>query len=164
MNTLDIIFILIIVFFALIALAKGFIRELFGKVCVIGSIAICLFFAPKLVTLILRTIENLFLANILGYLLVFVASFLAIRIIQTLVEEAFDCDIMTSLNMTLGFILGALEGFVIVMLAILLLEVQPIIKTATLDSFMEGSFFCTKISPIVRQEVKSLSTLPPSKA
>lgn len=152
LNTLDIVFFIIIVFFALIALAKGFIRELFGKVCVIGSVAMCIFFAPKLVMLIMGTVKNVILANVLGYLLIFVASFLALKIIQMLFEQVADCDIMVSLNMTLGFVLGAVEGLVVVMLVIFLLKVQPIFDATAIT---KDSFFCRNISP------KVIRTLPP---
>ena len=75
----------------------------------------------------------------LSFLLIFVAGFLFIKIIQTLLKNIFSGKILDSLDHCLGFAFGAVEGiFVVAMIIILLLFLAQWINT---QRFLEQSFF-----------------------
>ena len=54
----DICFLVIVIVFAVAALMKGFVEELFSKISVIGGLAVAIFFAPKLDVYVNQTISN----------------------------------------------------------------------------------------------------------
>ena len=80
---------------------------------------------------------NPLVANILGFLTVFICSFVLIKIIQTLVKTIFSGPILNSLDKTLGLLLGFAEGGALVFLILVaMVEINGTIDTSSLR---EGS-------------------------
>ena len=67
---IDIFFVLVILVFALMALAKGFVKELFGKASVIVGIGVAFMFYERLSVYVLPYIKNVLLAKILSFLVI----------------------------------------------------------------------------------------------
>lgn len=122
---IDICFLIIILIFSLSALAKGFIKELFGKVSVIGGLALSIIFTPKLNAYVSKSISNQIVSKVLSFLLIFICVFLIINILQHIIAKIFSGEIMRGLDRTLGFALGVAEGLVVVTFIITILVLQP---------------------------------------
>ncbi len=150
----DICFIIIVLIFALSALTKGFIKELFGKVSVFGGLAVAIAFTPKLDVYVHQSISNELVSKVLSFLLIFIAVFLIIRIVQQIVSKIFSGEIMKGLDRTLGFALGVLEGVVVVALIIGLLTVQPWFEVS---SIFDGSVFYKYLYGIVNSSADYLN-------
>ncbi|MBO4547042.1 MAG: CvpA family protein [Treponema sp.] len=136
MNVLDYILIAILLIFTIRGFARGMINEIFG----IGSLIIPLFlsvlFFQKMGKVYASSMDPL-VANILGFLTVFICSFVLVKIIQTLVKTIFSGPILNSLDKTLGLLLGFAEGGALVFLILVaMVEINGTIDTSSLR---EGS-------------------------
>jgi len=140
---IDWIFSILILIFAIAGLIKGFIDNVFGKLALILGIFIAYLFYNDIAVNVLRDIKSTLLAKILSFLLIFVVVFLIVKLIQILVSKIFQWEILKSLDRTLGFFFGLVEGAAIVCLLILLLNAQPFFDTKNL---FEGSFYYNLVS------------------
>ncbi len=122
---IDIIFIAIILVFAIVSAVKGFINAIFNKLCwILGLIAAFLFYNMLSVPM-KDFVKNQIASDILSFLVIFIAVFLFIKIIQTILSKVFDGEIMKGLDRSLGFFFGLVEGIVIVYVFIFLALKQP---------------------------------------
>ena len=142
----DIIFLLVILTFAIIATAKGFINAIFGKLCWILGLIFAFFFYKKLLGYMTQLVHNEAVSAILCFVLIFVVVFLIVKIIQTILSRVFDGEIMKGLDRALGFFFGLLEGFVVVFVIIFIFMNQPWFDSSKL---FEGSFFIRIIKPLL---------------
>ena len=136
---IDICFIVIILIFALTALAKGLVKELFSKVSLIGGLALAIIFTPTLDKYVLKTITNPAASKAVSFIIIFTAVFLVISIIQQLVAKVFSGEIMKGLDRTLGFLLGIAEGLIVVAFVMIILIVQPWYDTS--EIFADSLFY-----------------------
>ena len=125
LSNIDIIFIAIILVFAIVSAVKGFINAIFNKLCwILGLIAAFLFYNMLSVPM-MDFVKNQIASDILSFLVIFIAVFLFIKIIQTILSKVFDGEIMKGLDRSLGFFFGLVEGIVIVYVFIFLALKQP---------------------------------------
>ena len=135
---IDWIFSGIILIFGISGIIKGFIDNVFGKIAFIAGIILGYLFYKDIATGLLKDIKVPYAANIIAFLLIFVVTFLIIKIVQMIVSKLFQWSILKSLDRTLGFIFGMVEGAAVVCLIIFVLTAQPFFNSMT---FLEGSFF-----------------------
>ncbi len=122
---IDVIFLAIILVFAIVSAIKGFINAIFNKLCwILGLIAAFLFYNMLSVPM-KDFVKNQIASDILSFLVIFIAVFLFIKIIQTILSKVFDGEIMKGLDRSLGFFFGLVEGIVIVYVFIFLALKQP---------------------------------------
>lgn len=142
-TVIDWIFSIIIVAFAVTALAKGFIESIFNKLSWILGIIAAIFLYKSVAINILKSVQNPLLANVLGFILVFVVVFIIVKLVQTVMERIFQFQILKSLDRVLGFAFGIIEGAAVVVLLIFLLDAQPFFNTQNL---FNGSFYYALVS------------------
>lgn len=140
---IDWVFSLIIFAFAIVGIIKGFIDNIFGKLALILGIFIAILFYKNIAATLLKDIKFPLAANIIAFLLIFVVVFLIVKIIQMIVSKVFEWSILKSLDRTLGFFFGLVEGAVVICLIILLLDAQPFINV---NSLFDGSFYYNLVS------------------
>lgn len=154
----DVIFLLIILIFAIVAAAKGFIKAIFGKLCWILGLLGAFLLYKKLMGHMTSLVHNETLSFILCFVLIFVVIFLIVKIIQTIIERIFDGEIMKGLDRSLGFFFGIVEGLVVIFVFVLILTYQPWFDCSKL---FEGSWLVKMLSPLLDY---SNQNLPPVKA
>lgn len=150
----DIIILLIILIFAIIGAAKGFIKAIFGKLCWILGILGAIFFYRKLSEHMISLVHNQTVSYIICFIIIFVVIFLIVKIIQIIVEKIFGGEIMQGLDRALGFFFGLLEGFVVVFAGLFVLTIQPWFD---ISGFLNGSLFYTILLPLI---IKSQDSIP----
>ena len=130
----------IIILFAIGCVIKGFIDNVFGKIAFIAGIILAYLFYKNIAGSVLKDVKNPYVANVLAFLLIFVVVFLVIKIIQMIVAKVFEWSILKSLDRTLGFIFGMIEGAAVVCLVIFLITVQPFFNPLNIlgESFYYG--------------------------
>jgi len=138
----------VIVIFALSGLAKGFVNNVFGKLALILAIVGACFFYDNAAQMIFSGIQNEVLRKVLGFLIVFVVVFLIVKAVQVVISKIFQLHILRSLDKTLGFFFGILEGLIFIGLIIFLLSVQPFFSV---EGLFEDSFFYAFINSILLQ-------------
>jgi membrane protein required for colicin V production len=154
----DVIFLLIILIFAIIAAAKGFIRAIFGKLCWILGLLGAFLFYKKLMSHMTALVGNETLSFILCFVLIFVVIFLVVKIIQTIFERIFDGEIMKGLDRSLGFFFGIVEGLVVIFVFILIMTYQPWFDCSKI---FEDSWLVKMLTPLLDY---SNQNLPPVEA
>jgi membrane protein required for colicin V production len=135
---IDIIFLAIILVFAIVSAIKGFINAIFNKLCWILGLVGAFLFYNMLSGPMMGLVKNPLAANILSFLVIFIVVFLFIKIIQTILSKVFDGEIMKGLDRSLGFFFGFVEGLVVVYVFIFIVLKQPWFPQ---PKFLEGSFF-----------------------
>lgn len=136
---IDALFTLLIVLFAVVGAVRGLIREVFSKLAVVLAIAVAVGFFGALAVQLRDAIPHPLGASAVAFLLLFVVTFIAVKVVQLLLGALFKGEILGSLNRTLGFFFGAFEGLVLVALFLLVCTVQPWI--AGLRATMLASFY-----------------------
>ncbi len=154
----DVIFLLIILIFAVIAAAKGFIKAIFGKLCWILGLLGAFFFYKKLMSHMTELVHNETASFILCFVLIFVVIFLIVKIIQTIFERIFDGEIMKGLDRSLGFFFGLVEGLVVIFVFVLILTYQPWFDCSKI---FEGSLLIKLLSPLLDYSGKNLPEIKP---
>ena len=137
-EVIDWVFSGIILLFAIGGVIKGFIDNVFGKIAFIAGIILAYLFYKDIANGLLKDIKVEFAAKIISFLLIFVVVFLVIKIIQMIVAKVFEWSVLKSLDRTLGFIFGLVEGGAVVCLIIFLLTAQPFFNSMTI---LDGSFY-----------------------
>ncbi len=140
---IDWVFSIIILIFAISGLIKGFIDNVFGKLALILGIIMAYLFYKDIAGGILKDVMVPYVANVIAFLLIFVVVFLIIKIIQMIVAKVFEWNILKSLDRTLGFFFGLVEGAAIIGLFIFLLDAQPFFDARKL---FDGSFYYNLIA------------------
>ncbi len=145
-SIIDVIFILLIIIFAVVATAKGFVKEIFNKASLILGILFASMFCNKLQPLLVKTITNVFLSKVVSFVLIFVIVFLVIQIVKVIVGRIFDSEIMNGLDRTLGFFFGIIEGLAVVMLLLLIMSNFKFLT----DGLLKDSFFFNLFAPLLQ--------------
>jgi len=146
---------IIIIIFALIGIIKGFVNNVMGKLAVILGILMACMFYGKIGDFCLNSIENQALRNIISFVLIFVVVFLIVKILQMIISKVFEWNILKSLDRTLGFFFGIIEGLAIVCLIILLLSLQPFYP---MENIFEESFFYSLLGTIITYSPQGITT------
>ena len=154
-TVIDWIFSGVIILFAISGVIKGFIDNVFGKIAFIAGIILGYLFYKDIAAGLLKDIKVPYAANILAFLLIFVVTFLIIKLIQMIVSKVFEWSILKSLDRTLGFIFGIVEGAAVVCLIIFLLTAQPFFNV---DRLFDGSFYYNIVSSIFNSSREEIGT------
>ena len=154
-TVIDWVFSGIILIFAISGVIKGFIDNVFGKIAFIAGILLGYLFYKDIAAILSKDIKFPFAANILAFLLIFVVTFLVIKIIQMIVSKVFEWSILKSLDRTLGFIFGLVEGAAVVCLAIFLLTAQPFINV---ENLFDGSFYYNLVTSLFNSTKEEIGT------
>ncbi len=144
--TIDIFFVVIILGFAIAAYIKGFIDELFTKLAFLLGLIGAVLLYDRTAPFIYSYVPNVFAAQILGFLAVFIVVYLVVRIVQKFIGVFFQNDILAGLNKALGFFLGIAEGIFIVAACLILMNMQPWVSV---DGILQDSFFVRILAPLL---------------
>jgi membrane protein required for colicin V production len=121
MNTLDIIIVSIIAFFAIWGFFKGFIREFFALVGVALGILAANLFYTQLGKVISQLISSPQIANTLAYAVIFFTIMTFAAIVGRHLDKFIRLVLLNWLNRLLGFVFGFSKGVMIVAVLLLIL-------------------------------------------
>ena len=146
----DYFFCILILIFALIAFARGFLSEVFGKAAWVAGIICAVFFYKKVALSLAPKISSQLVCAVLAFLIVFVVVFLLVKISEMILQKIFQISLLNSLDHGLGLLFGLAEGFALVCLIIFILQVQPFIDTGNL---LTGSFFASLMGQVFSSDI-----------
>ena len=152
---IDWIFSIIILIFAISGVIKGFIDNVFGKIAFIAGIVLAWLFYKDIAAGLLKDIKVPYAANVIAFLLIFVVTFLVIKLIQIIVSKVFEWSILKSLDRTLGFIFGIVEGGAVVCLIIFVLTAQPFINV---HSFLDNSLYYNLVTSLFNSSKEEIGS------
>lgn len=148
---IDIVFSVIVLFIAISACVHGFIAEIFGKIAVIASFFTAFYFCGKLAAKMQNIISVKGVCIAVSFAILFIATFLAVKIIQTAIKSLFSGDILKSLDRVLGFILGLFEGLLVISAILILLISQP---WFSLDRLLDSSFYWSMLDSFLTKPIQ----------
>ncbi|HUX42239.1 MAG TPA: CvpA family protein [Rectinemataceae bacterium] len=157
MNTLDWIFLALLLLAGFRGLMQGIVKELSSVAAPVAGVAAAVFLY-KWGAEVLRTQFKLqFAPEVVACLILFIAAFIIVKIIATIVREGLEAAHLDKLDKGLGFVAGLVEGLVVVALVLIVLQVQPVFDVKRL---LADSIFAKTLLPIVGPEVaKAFSSL-----
>ena len=142
---IDLVFIIIIAACVLLSFFKGFVASFFGKATFIVAILLGIFFAPRFDVFVAKYVNIPYVKTIISFFIIFIVSFLLLKVVQLIVKSIFSGEIMGSLDKALGFFWGLAEGLLIVGVICVILIVQPFVD---LTELLSKSFFVSKLLPL----------------
>ena len=154
-TVIDWVFSGIILIFAIGGVVKGFIDNVFGKIAFIAGIILAWLFYKDIAGGLLKDVKIPYAANIIAFLLIFVVTFLVIKLVQMIIAKVFEWSILKSLDRTLGFIFGIVEGGAVVCLIIFLLTAQPFFSPM---SILDGSFYYNLVTALFNSSKEEIGT------
>lgn len=116
LNGFDIIVIAVLLFSAVLALFRGFVREVLSLVAWVGSFALAYGFRDSATEFLSQYVENPTIAQFSAAVGVFVLAFVVISIINAYLMDLLRDFNMGALDKSLGFLFGLLRGGLIITL------------------------------------------------
>jgi membrane protein required for colicin V production len=149
MVIIDIVFILLILLFAIRGALKGFIEEVTAMASVVLGLGAAFFFHRKGAEFL---IEKYFpggkvLPSILAFLGLFIIVFVAVKLLGFLLRDISSrISLLDTGDHLLGVLFGILEGVVLVSLLLWIMTIQPFFDSAP---FLEHSIFAKILLPFI---------------
>lgn len=147
----DIVSLVVILIMAVRAVFRGFIDEFLSMASVILGLAAALIFTDKVSVLVEKYIHNTFWSPVVAFLLLFLAVYIIVKILENALNSIIEKVHLEKLDQSLGFFLGIIEGSLIVVLIVFILEVQPLIAVDSLFDNSVAYQIADKIIPLGRE-------------
>jgi len=133
MQTLDIIFIILLGLLVLRGFLKGFTGEFFSIASVaLGVIAAFFFFKSGAEFLRSRYLQMPFLPEILAFLAIFIIVYIAGKFIGHIIQDIIKRLNLHTFDKVLGIFLGLAEAFAVIIIVLFILVKQPLFDPAPL--------------------------------
>lgn len=120
-NFFDLLCGVVILLFGIWGFFRGFIETVLGFIALFGSLLLSwLFYRPLGASLIGVGVDEK-VSYVLAFIIIFIASFLVIKIIEHFLKLIKNISLFNSLDRILGILAGGLNGFLVVVVAIVIL-------------------------------------------
>ncbi len=129
MEILDIILLLFLFLLAYKGYRKGLIAAVIYWVGLISAVILIAKFSPLVrLGLINKFHLGIITSTLLSYILIFVLIMLLGKILALLLDKLVHMVKLSQLNRILGSLMGILNGFLVIMILLLLLDMMPFVK------------------------------------
>ncbi len=158
MNALDWIFVVILALLGVRCMIRGFIAEVLSVAAVLAGLLAGLFLYKAVGQLFvgwgLKPQPEVLVAA-LGFAAAFLVAFVAVKIIERLLEEGIQAAELGGVDRALGLVLGLAEGLILVSLVLVAMSLlEPALKSiAGYSKLLSGSYFARLILPVIGPEV-----------
>lgn len=142
----DILGVIVILFFALRVMARGFVHELLTLGAFFGGIIVAALLSGSVSNIIAPFIAPRIWSQIVAFLLVFVVVYFSVKIVHRFVENSIESINLVNLDRALGFFFGLAEGVAVMIAVILLMQIVPLINE---EKIFADSILVRLISPFV---------------
>ena len=137
------------------AVFRGFIDEFLSMAAVILGLAAALIFTGKLSVLVEKYIHSEFWSPVVAFLLLFLVVYIVVKILENALNSLVEKVQLEKLDQSLGFFLGIIEGALLVVLIVFILEVQPFFEIKSLFTGSIAYQAADKIIPIGKELLES---------
>lgn len=124
---------------------SGFVSEFFSRAAIFISLGIGVFFYKTLSPRLSMVSNNALFTDIISFLVLFIVTYLVIKLIQQVAFSFFQNDTMSNLDHALGFFWGIIEAVILVCLLYVIINTQTLLD---LSQWLENSFCVKFILPI----------------
>ena len=147
MQTLDLVFVILIGLLVLRGFLKGFTGEFFSIASVtLAMITALLFFRNGAAFLRSRYLQMNIFPEVIAFLVIFLVVFVAGKILEHIVKDIIEHLNLHTLDKVLGLFLGLAEGFALIVVVLFVLIKQPLFDPIHL---LINSFFARLLLPFL---------------
>jgi len=150
MSTIDWIFSALIIILAVRCFVRGFIHEVLSVASIAVGILAGLLLSNTVIAQILPKIGANALPYqvqyIIAFLGCFIVGFILMKIIERMLRQGLEASSLDIFDKIIGLVLGVAEGFIIVGLFIVILQIQPFVDASTV---LDNSLYFKLIGPII---------------
>ena len=161
LTLIDLIFASIIFIFAIKCAVVGLVAEILKKLSIVFGLFFAFALRSSVASFLFESniVKNRFAAEALALLLVFIFVFVAIQIVMHIIGAGIkSVKILSSLDKTLGFFFGIIEGCVVVMIILWLL---CLISSLSGVDFCSKSLFFNLLMPSITPEMQEYVPVVP---
>jgi membrane protein required for colicin V production len=145
-SAIDIVFLVVIIFFTLRAAIRGFVKELLSTASVVVGIAAAVAFSGLVAQAITPYVGSLVWSQIIGFLGIFILVYLFMKLFENGLHRLVERINLESLDHALGIFLGIVEGVLVVFILVLLIQIQPFVEPQAL---LADSWFAQMLTPFL---------------
>jgi len=150
MSTIDWIFSALVIILAARCFVRGVVHEVLSVASIAVGILAGLLLSNTVIAAILPKIGAQALPYqaqyIIAFLLCFIVGFILMKIIERMLREGLEASSLDIFDRVLGLVLGVAEGFIVVGLFIVILQIQPLVDMKTV---LEKSLYVKLLGPII---------------
>ena len=150
MNSLDWVLLALLLLAGFRGLMRGMVLELSSVAAPAAGVAAAVFLYKWGAGVLRSQFHLQFAPEVVAALSLFILAFLVVKIVATVVREGLEAAKFEKLDRGLGFVLGLVEGAVIVALVLIVIQLQPLFDAKKL---LAESSFAKALLPIVGPEV-----------
>lgn len=125
MNWLDFVFLFFVVIFSIEGLREGFSRLIVGLIAVVAGLFVAAWTYGVAASYLLPYVSSRSVANVLGFVIIFVAIQILGALIGKLLQKLFKWTGLGWLDRLLGFACGSLKAVVVGIILVLILTAFP---------------------------------------
>jgi membrane protein required for colicin V production len=155
---MDIIFIVVWIVVTIRCIFRGFIEEVLSMAGVILGITGAVFLSGPIGVLLNNTFKLGMWSQLIAFLACFVIIYIIVKVLESVIRNIFEKLNLEKLDKALGFLLGLVEGFLVISVAIILLNWLTWIPVVDIESLLKESFFAQLLMPIITPITGSLMT------
>jgi len=144
----DIVSLIILFILAIRATFRGFLTEIMSMASIIVGIIIAVVFTRPVSILLQDYIGNSIWNMIIAFLGLFLISYLIIKIFESSLNTLIEKIQLEKLDQSLGFFLGLIEGFLLIVILVFLMQAQQFISVSNIFENSYASSIAEKIIPI----------------
>ena len=131
---IDIFFTAIILFMTIKAIVRGFVTEIMSIAAIGLGIILGVLFSGLLGEFIGSKFGQSNWNQVIAFLIIFLVSYIVIKIFENGLNSLIDKIHLDKLDRSLGLFFGIIEGVVLVIIIVFIIEVQPIFDTQKVES------------------------------
>ncbi|MFP4151889.1 MAG: CvpA family protein [Alkalispirochaeta sp.] len=146
LSGLDIVFLVIALFFTLRVGIKGFVKEFMSMAAVLLGIAVAVLFSGVAAQYAEPHIGDGAWSQVVAFLALFLIVYVVVKLFESGLYRLVEHIHLEALDRALGFFLGLAEGVIAVFLLILVLQLQPVFDAETI---LAESVFARLLLPLL---------------
>jgi membrane protein required for colicin V production len=162
MNILDIIILIILSYFGVRGLFRGFVREVFALGGLILGVAAAARYHDHVAQILFRYIHNSDMAGVAAYVTVFLVVAVAMAVMGRILSRFVRSLLLGWLDRPLGAAVGLVKGLIITCIVVLVVslvagEEKPFVRDSRLKPLVESFFFFVPENIIDTLKAKKVS-------
>ncbi|GAB6277801.1 MAG: CvpA family protein [Rectinema sp.] len=154
MSTIDWVFSALVIILAARCFSRGFVHEVLTVASIAVGILAGLLLSNTVIVQILPKVGASTLPYqvqyIIAFLLCFIAGFILMKIIERMIREGLEAISLDVFDRILGLVLGIVEGFIVVGLFIVILQIQSLVDV---KSILANSMYVKLLDPIIEPAI-----------
>lgn len=149
-SPVDVVFIIVIIFFTARAIFRGFIAEFISVASVLGGIIAGFIFSSMLTNYVAQYFKISWWNRLISFLIIFLVVYILLKLIEKFIYNLIERVELQRLDRSLGLFLGLLESVLIILFFVTIIDAQPFFS---LDKYFSDSV-------IVEYARKIISAIP----